>query len=47
MTAAGSFDVQGKGDLSGKLGIKVGPNGTVVAQGQILVTGDVRNPVLR
>jgi hypothetical protein len=47
MNAAGSFDVQGKGDLSGKLGIQVGPPGTVVAQSQIVVTGDVRNPVLR
>jgi hypothetical protein len=47
MSAAGGFEVQGKGELSGRLGIQVGPRGTVVAQGNVAVTGDARNPVLR
>ena len=36
------------GKLKGDgLGIQVGPRGTVVAQGNIVLTGDVRNPVLK
>jgi hypothetical protein len=47
MSAAGGFEIQPKGELVGRLGIQVGPRGTVVAQGNVAVTGDVRNPVLR
>jgi hypothetical protein len=47
MSAAGAFEVQPKGELAGRLGIQVGPRGTVVAQGNVGVGGDVRNPVLR
>jgi hypothetical protein len=47
LNAAGGFDVLPKGEVAGTLGIQVGPRGTVVAQGNIVVSGDVRNPVLR
>jgi hypothetical protein len=47
MTAAGGFEIQPKGELAGRLGIQVGPKGTVIAQGNVAVSGDVRNPVLR
>ncbi len=47
LNAAGGFDVLPKGEVQGTLGIQVGPKGTVVAQGNIVVSGDVRNPVLK
>jgi hypothetical protein len=47
MSAAGGFEIQPKGELAGRLGIQVGPRGTVVAQGNVAISGDVRNPVLR
>jgi hypothetical protein len=47
MSAAGGFEVRRGGDLAGQLGIQVGPRGTVVARGNVGVSGDVRNPVLR
>jgi hypothetical protein len=47
MSAAGDFEIQPRGELAGRLGIQVGPRGTVVAQGNAAVSGDVRNPVLR
>ena len=47
MNASGAFEVQPKGSLAGRLGIQVGPRGTVSAQGSVAVTGEVRNPVLR
>ena len=47
LNAAGSFDVLPKGEVTGTLGIQVGPRGTVVAQGNIVLTGDIRNPVLK
>ncbi len=47
LNAAGGFEIQPKGELAGRLGIQVGPRGTVVAQGNVAISGDVRNPVLR
>jgi hypothetical protein len=47
MHAAGGFEVRRAGDLAGQLGIQVGPKGTVIAQGTVGISGDVRNPVLR
>jgi hypothetical protein len=47
MSAAGGFEVRRGGDLAGQMGIQVGPRGTVVARGNVGVSGDVRNPVLR
>ncbi|MGH8663876.1 MAG: AsmA-like C-terminal region-containing protein, partial [Burkholderiales bacterium] len=47
MSAAGGFEIQPKGELAGRLGIQVGPRGTVVAQGNVAISGDVRNPVFR
>jgi hypothetical protein len=47
LNGAGSFDVLPKGEVVGTLGVQVGPRGTVVAQGNIVLTGDVRNPVLK
>jgi hypothetical protein len=47
MTAAGAFDILPKGELSGRMGIQVAPRGTLLAQSNVAVTGDVRNPVLR
>jgi hypothetical protein len=48
MAAAGAFDLSlPKGELNGRIGIQVGPRGTVVAQSNVAITGDARNPVLR
>ena len=45
--ARGGQTIAPKGEVTGTLGVQVGPRGTVVAQGNIAVTGDIRNPVLR
>jgi hypothetical protein len=47
MSAAGAFDILPKGELDGRLGIQIGPRGTVLVQSSVTVTGNVRNPVLR
>jgi len=47
MSAAGAFEVLPKGELAGRMNVRVGPRGTVLAQSSVAVTGDVRNPVLR
>jgi len=47
MNASGAVDVATNGDLSGRVAAELGSKTVVVARGNLVVTGNIRTPILR
>jgi hypothetical protein len=47
MNASGNVDVAPNGDLSGRIATQLGSRTVIVARGNLVVTGNLKTPVLK
>jgi hypothetical protein len=47
MNSSGNVDIAPNGDLSGRISTQLGSKTVVVARGNLVVTGNLKTPVLK